>query len=227
MCRFLNEKKRMPETKLMFDFLRQLAENNNREWFGSQQQEYQKAKNAAENLIGHCISSLSESYPLGELLPKQCMFRIFRDVRFSRNKDPYKKNFSALIAPGGRKSPSVFSWYLHLEPGNFFLASGMYEPSPEQLARIRQEIEYNAAEFRGILSELAGCFGELQGNQLKTAPKSYPKDHPEIAFLRHVQWYFMKSYSESEISSPDFPQRFSDDALRLLPFLRFLERALA
>lgn len=216
----------MAETKLMFDFLRQLAENNNRDWFALHQEQYQQAKGAAEILTGLCISALSEKYPLGDLSTKQCMFRIFRDVRFSKNKDPYKKNFSALIAPGGRKSGSVFSWYLHLEPGNSFMASGVYEPSPEQLARIRQEIEYNAAEFRGIISEMKGNFGALQGNQLKTAPKGYPKDHPEIVFLRHTQWYFIKSYSDSEISSPDFPQRFSDDALNMLPFLNFLDRAL-
>lgn len=209
-----------------FHFLNKLAANNERSWFEQHKSGYLKAREAAEIFFQSCISALALSYPLGQLSARQCMFRIYRDVRFSKNKNPYKTNFSALIAAGGRKSPSVFSWYLHLEPGKSFLASGIYEPAPEQLAKIRQEIVYNAGEFRSIVSELSDCFGVLQGNRLKTAPKGYDKEHTEIEFLRHTQLYFMKEYSDGEILSAGFPERFSDDALQLLPFLQFLSRSL-
>lgn len=210
-----------------FSFLRNLAENNDRSWFEQHKGEYLRAKDAAEVFFQRCIEAFGQSYPLGELSARQSIYRIYRDVRFSKNKNPYKTNFAALIAAGGRKSTSVFAWYLHLEPGNSFLASGNYEPTPEQLASIRQEIVYNAGEFRSILNakDIGGYFGEIQGKRLKTAPKGFSRDHPEIEFLRLTQLYFMKTYNDAEIQSAAFPQRFSEDAQKLLPFLQFLQRA--
>ncbi len=218
----------MPQTEAaqMFSFLKQLAANNNRGWFEENKAAFLDAKKVAGNLVDACIEAVSKEFPLGELDAGRCMFRIYRDVRFSKNKDPYKTNFAALIAPGGRKSESVFSWYLHLEPGNSFMASGLYEPSAEQLARIRQEIVYNAEAFRTLLKDASPVFGEIQGNRLKTAPKSYPKDHPEIEFLRLTQFYFMKKYSDEVVCQTDFAKLFAADGQKLLPFLEFLKQAL-
>lgn len=210
---------------LIFRFLRQLALHNDRQWFQDNKAQYLQAQEAAAALIQSCIASLSAQFPLDNPDARQCMFRIYRDVRFSANKNPYKTSFSALLAPGGRKSASVFSWYLHLEPDNCFLASGIYEPSPAQLAAIRQEIAWNAPAFREILAPLEKDFGALLGDPLKTAPKGYSREHPEIDFLRLTRFYFMKSYPEKSLSDPDFPLRFSGDCMQLLPFLQFLHTA--
>jgi uncharacterized protein (TIGR02453 family) len=229
MFRFLKERKtKMAETGFMLHFLKELSENNNRPWFEASKPAYLQAKTSAENLIDSCISALAKHFPLPDLKAKQCMFRIYRDVRFSKNKDPFKKNFSALISANGKKAGNAPSWYLHLEPGGSFLASGVYEPAPEQLAAIRQEIEYNPEEFRAILAstELQKRFGALQGNQLKTAPKNYPKDHPDIDLLRYTQFYLMADYSDDELAASDFPQKFAKDCLLLQDFQAFLKRAL-
>ena len=217
----------MADAALIFGFLKALSENNNRAWFDACKEDYLKAKSEAEILIDDCIQELGKDVPLPGLKAKSCMFRIYRDVRFSKNKDPFKKNFSALISAAGKKAGNEPSWYLHLEPGGCFLASGVYEPSPEQLAAIRQEIEYNAEEFRSILAEpeLKKRFGPLQGNQLKTAPKNYSKEHPDIDLLRYTQFYLMADYSEAEVADAGFPQRFTSDCLLLKDFQAFLKRA--
>ena len=141
--------------------------------------------------------------------------------------DPFKKNFSALVSSNGKKAGNAPSWYLHLEPGTSFMASGVYEPAPAQLAAIRQEIEYNSEEFRAILANpaLKSRFGELQGNRLKTAPKNYPKDHPDIDLLRYTQFYLAVEYSDKEMMDPNFPGIFAADCLLLNPFQDFLRRA--
>jgi len=217
----------MADASLIFGFLKALAENNNRPWFEASKTDYLKAKAEAELLIDNCIQSLGKEVPLPDLKAKQCMFRIYRDVRFSKNKDPFKKNFSALISAAGKKAGLEPSWYLHLEPGGSFMASGVYEPGAEQLAAIRQEIEYNAEEFRAILAEpeLKKRFGVLQGNQLKTAPKNYSREHPDIDLLRYTQFYLMADYSDAELGDAAFPDRFTRDCLLLKDFQAFLKRA--
>ena len=211
-----------------FPFLKELAANNNRPWFEEHRNEYQAAKKSAEILVDACISALSVHVPLPELKASQCMFRLYRDVRFSHNKDPFKKNFSALISANGKKAGDAPSWYLHLEPGASFLASGVYEPDAARLAAIRQEIEYNSAEFRAILSEpsLMARFGSLQGKQLKTAPRNYPKDHPDLDLLRFTQFYLMTGYKDADVLDPAFPAVFTKDCLLLGPFQHFLSRAM-
>ena len=225
---YLNVKNQVrTDMKLAFNFLRQLSENNSRPWFEEHKDLYLQAKAEAEVLVGKCILSVGQFEPLGDIDAKKCMFRIFRDVRFSKNKDPYKKNFSALISSMGRKPMSGFSWYLHLEPDASFMASGNYEPDAKMLAAIRQEIDYNSEEFRAIIQkpEFQARFGAMQGHQLKTAPKGYPKDHPEIELLRYTQFYFSVQYSEKEILASDFPQKLAEDCKLIRPFLEFLQRA--
>lgn len=213
------------EIQVVFDFLRKLAAHNDRSWFEQNKAEYLSAREAAASLIQHCITELGKKFPLGDLKPGDCMFRIYRDVRFSKNKNPYKTNFAAAIAAGGRKSVSLFSWYLHLEPGNCFLASGLYEPEPAQLSRLRSELSWDSAAFRSILLDLQSDFSKLQGNCLKSAPRGYAADHPEIDLLRYTQFYLMKSYKDEAVLEEGFAKIFADDCLRLLPFLEFLHTA--
>lgn len=212
----------------LFSFLNDLAANNNRPWFEENKKRYEAARKEAEGVLEACIGEIGKFEDLGPLKAKDTMFRIYRDVRFSKNKDPYKLNFSGMIAREGRKAMVGFGYYVHFQPGESFMAAGVYEPNPEQLARIRQEIDYNSEEIHQILSqpEFQSMFGQIQGNQLKTAPKGYPKDHPDIALLRYTQFYCMTSFRDEEVLSPDFPIELARRCRIIRPFLEFLNRAI-
>jgi uncharacterized protein (TIGR02453 family) len=212
----------------MFPFLQKLAENNNRPWFEENRPWYNKARAEFEKILESCIEEIGQFEDLGNLKPKETMFRIYRDVRFSKNKAPFKHNFSAMISRDGKRAMTGFAYYLHFQPEESFMAAGVYEPAPDQLARIRQEIDYNADDFRKIIEEpaLVARFGEMQGNQLKTAPKGYPKDHPEIGLLRYTQYYFSAPYTETEVLKPDFARKLASDCRQIRPFLEFMNRAL-
>jgi uncharacterized protein (TIGR02453 family) len=214
--------------KKMYPFLEALAANNNRPWFEENKAWYEEARKEAENILGNCISEIGKFEDLGLLKPKETMYRIYRDVRFSKNKDPYKRNFSGLISRDGRKQNSVYGYYVHFESGNNFMAAGLYEPTPEQLSQIRQEIDYNSQQFKLIVQEadFVKTFGGVQGNQLKTAPKGYPKDHPDIEWLRFTQYYCSCPFSNEEVLSSGFPQMLADRCKKLRPFLEFLSRSL-
>lgn len=211
----------------VFPFLRQLAENNNKPWFDANRTWYETARSQVVDKVEACLKEIGKFEDIGPLKAKETLFRINRDVRFSKNKDPYKLNFSAMIARGGKKQMDVFGYYVHFQPGQCFMAAGVYEPNPAQLARIRQEIDYNAADFRAIVENPAfvEVFGKMEGNQLKSAPKGYPKDHPDIEYLRYTQFYFSSSYGEEQVLRDDFPEFLAQRCRQIRPFLEFLHRA--
>lgn len=230
-----NEKNNHPQPtdfhlpmKSIYSFLQKLSENNNRPWFEENRENYETAKSEAEELITRCIAEIGKFEDLGDLKAKQTMFRIYRDVRFSKNKDPFKKNFSSMISRDGKRAMTGFGYYLHFEPGESFMAAGVYEPSAEQLARIRQEIDYNADDLRKVIEnpDFATVFGVMQGAQLKTAPKGYPKDHPEIDLLRYNQYYFSWKFGDDDILKKDFPEILAVKCRKIRPFLEFLNRAM-
>ena len=137
------------------------------------------------------------------LEPKDVMFRINRDIRFSKNKNPYKENMGAFMAPGGRKA-EFGGYYVHVQPHDeSFVAGGVYMPSPENLKKIRQEIDYNPQELKQLMEApaFAGLWGGMMGEQLKTAPKGYPKDHPNIELLRHKSFVVMRKLTDAEMRS--------------------------
>lgn len=214
---------------MFFDFLTALAANNNREWFGENRIWYDNSRKEVEDLIAACIAEIGQLQDLGNISAKESMFRIYRDVRFGKNKDPYKQNFSALISRSGRKDMGVFSYYIHFQPGASFFASGLYEPTGEQLTKIRQEIDYNSEELQSILQakSFKGVFGILQGNQLKTSPKGYPKDHPQIDLLRFTQFFISSPLSDAEILGNNFSKLVADRVLVAQPFLQFLDKAIS
>ncbi|PWJ42359.1 DUF2461 domain-containing protein [Sediminitomix flava] len=211
----------------ILNFLSELKENNDKEWFDQNRSRYQKVKKEFESVIQEVIDGLSlidES--IADQEPKKCIFRIFRDVRFSKNKTPYKTNFGAFISKEGRKS-HFGGYYLHLEPGKCMIAGGSYMPEAEALKKIRQEIDYNADDFLSILNnkDFSSNYGGLVGDQLKTAPKGYPKDHPQIELLRFKSFIVSKSVSDKDIlaiSVDDLVQQFSI----LKPFNDFLNVAI-
>jgi uncharacterized protein (TIGR02453 family) len=209
-------------------FLRDLVQNNNREWFQENRKKYETARADMEQLVGKVIADVSQFQDLGNLLVKDCIFRINRDIRFSKNKDPYKSNLSAGIGPGGRSSGKI-DYYLHIQPdGQSFLGGGMWDPSSEQLGRYRQEIDYNAQELKSIILDktFRAYFPEIEGEVLKTAPKGYGKDHPEIDLLRRKQLFFVHRFSDKEVVMKDFKDKIVAGIKLLKPYCDYMNYTL-
>lgn len=208
-------------------FLAELAENNHKEWFDANRKRYKAAREDYISLIHQLIQGISDfDEGVVGLEPKQCIFRINRDIRFSKNKAPYKTNFGAHIAPGGRKSPYA-GYYMHLEPGKCFLAGGKYHPMPNELKNIRAHIEGNAPQLRAILAEnnFAKLYGEFKGDSLKTAPKGYPKDHPDIDLIKRKDFFVVHECEEGKIHSEEFVDYVVEVFRVLRPLNAFLNEA--
>ena len=189
-------------------FLKALAKNNNREWFEKHKSEYLEAKDAFQVFVSNLLREMIDfdSSLLG-LDSKKLTFRIYRDVRFSKDKRPYKNNMGATFSPGGKRMAKP-GYYLHIEPGNkSFVAGGLYMPSPEDLAKVRQEIDYNAKNLEKIFSEkkfkkLYNRFDEF--DKLKTAPKGYAKDHPHLDWLKLKSFIVTHNFSDAEVQGKTF-----------------------
>lgn len=193
------------ELKEVLAFLRKLKENNDRQWFAAHKAEFVEAKTGFEEFLARIVERMIPIEPgLTGIRPSSFIFRIYRDVRFSKNKAPYKTNFGAAIAPGGRKTGAP-AYYLHIEPGRSFAGGGVYHPSPAVLKAIRQEIDYNTEQFESLLNEknFKAHFGELKGEQLKRAPKGYEADNPALKYLKYKDFIVMKPLTDAELLSPD------------------------
>jgi uncharacterized protein (TIGR02453 family) len=215
--------------RLILDFLRELEANNDREWFARNASRYQVARGAFMGLVGELISGLAGTEDLGGIGPVECVFRINRDLRFSRDKSPYKTNMGALIGKAGKKS-GVRSYYFHVEPeGRSMLAGGLYEPAPGELAMVRAAIADDSGPLRAILAapNFLSSFGGLAGDSLKTAPQGYPKDHPDIDLLRRKQFLVVMPLSDGEFLSEDLVPRVLAAYSAMRPFLAYLETVLA
>ena len=190
-----------------FQFLKDLKANNNRDWFNKHKVQYKAALENFKDLVELLILDIAKFDPqVTGLEAKDTVFRIYRDVRFSKDKSPYKPNFGAVLAKGGRKSQNA-CYYIHLESGNkSFLAGGVYHPEPAVLNKIREHIAENPAEIKKILAAASfkKNFGELGGEKLKTAPKGFPKDHPEIDLLKHKSYLIMHGLSDKQVLDKSF-----------------------
>ena len=213
----------------VFQFLNDLNNNNNREWMQDHRQLYQECKEEVTELVKKLINGISQfdSGILG-LQPKDCMFRINRDIRFSRNKDPYKNNFGAAITAGGRKTGNP-SYYLHIAPKKSFFAGGMYMPSADRLTKIRQEIDYNASELKAIIwgDTFYETFGDIRGQALKTCPRGYSSDHPDIKLLRLKSFLVKKDLTDRSFYSPHHFSRLISLSEMIYPFNKYLEVAIS
>ena len=213
-------------SKDTLSFLEDLKLNNDKDWFDANRKRYQAAKKDVENLLEKLIPALADfDHNLIDLKPKECTFRIFRDVRFSNDKRPYKTNMGAYISRGGRKSPYA-GYYLHIEPGNVFLAAGVWMPPADVLKAVRQEIDYNADEFKGILNKASfkKVFPTLEGEKLKTAPRDYPKDHPEIEYLKHKSFLVMTSLNDKDLTDKGFIEKAAGIYKEAKPLNDFINR---
>ncbi len=211
----------------IFTFLKNLALNNNKIWFEENKEDYLQAKSDFEAYIEKLIGIVQQIDPkIGHPHAKECIFRIYRDVRFSKDKQPYKNNFGAYISHGGRKSPYA-GYYLHIEPDNSFLGGGEYCPGPPELKAIRQHIIDNSKEYKTIIENTAfkKVFPEILGEKLKTAPKGFPKDDPNIELIKPKSYTLLLHLDDKTIQSPNIEEKIIKTFSLMKPYNDFLNRA--
>lgn len=210
-------------------FLRQIRRNNNREWFEKHKEQYLEAKQLFEDFLEALYRELLKfDESLAGLNPRKQAFRIYRDVRFSKNKQPYKINMGAAFSPHGKMDQEP-GYYIHLEPGNSFVAGGLYMPSAENLAKVRQEIDYNGEALLKIFKSPAfrKYFRTLDDiDRLKTTPKGYPKDHPHIDLLRNRSFVVSYGFADAEVKDSKFVKKAAKVCCAIKPFNDFLRTAL-
>lgn len=210
-------------------FLKKLKSNNNKDWFDKNKEQFLEAKAEYESFIDGIIKGLRgfDKKISADLKGKDCVFRIYKDVRFSKDKTPYKTNFGASINPGGRKS-LVAGYYLHCEPGKSFLAGGVYMPEPNLLNAIRQEIDYNPDAFLKILKSASfkKYFKGLDSEDaLKTAPKGYDKEHPHIGILKNRHFVVSHELSDKQLLDKNATKHILEGFKAMHPFLEYLREA--
>ena len=213
--------------KSTLDFLGALRKNNNREWFQKNRDRYDAAKENMEEFVEALIAELGKAdKSLKGLRPKDCLFRIYRDVRFSKNKSPYKSNFGAVISAGGRKTDQA-GFYIQVEPGNAFIAGGRWMPSPEHLKEIRQEILYNSAAFKKVLGakDFKKNFKSLHDSRLKLAPKGFDKDFKDIELLKYTSYIVDTPVPDKVLLSKNAFAHCRKVQAAMMPLLKFLNKA--
>ncbi|WP_373515013.1 DUF2461 domain-containing protein [Persicitalea sp.] len=211
-------------SKNTLQFLLDLSKNNNRDWFLENRKRYDTAKADFTKLTEKVLNEVSKFEELGKTQPKDCVFRINRNLRFTRDKRPYKNNFSMAIGPGGRHSGRI-DYYLQIQPGDqSFLGAGMWSPTAEQLAKYRQEVDYNAAELKKIIENetFRNYFPEIHGATLKTSPKGFSRDHPEIELLRRKELFFSHRIMDKEVLSENFVTEILHAIHLIKPYCDFL-----
>jgi len=214
--------------KEILQFLKDLDANNQREWFEANRSRYEKTRNDFLAITAMLIDGIRKfDSEVSLLQPKDCMFRIFRDVRFSNDKRPFKSNYGSYIARGGRKS-GFAGYYFHIQPGEYFLSGGIYMPSPENLSAIRQEIYYHPDEYLGIIDKepFRSVFDQHYFDPLKTAPKGFPKDWEHVGLIKNRSFGFGKSLTEEDLLEADFAEKSLHYYRMLLPLNHFLNRAI-
>jgi len=214
--------------KTVLEFLRGLRENNTREWFEANRQLYETAKAEFEWSLNELIPEIYSFDPeIGVLTAKDCMFRIYRDVRFSKDKSPYKTNMGGFICKGGRKGP-YGGYYVHIEPGSSMLAGGIYMPPAEVLKKVRQEVYYNAEEFKGIINEkvFRKTFRMMEDDKLSRPPKDFPADFKDIELLKYKSYTVLHGLSDAEVLGNNFQDYMVKVFKVMAPFNRFLNRGL-
>ena len=206
----------------IFSFFKKLEKNNNREWFEQHKPEFK----ALETTVKQFGEALKDQLNQHDSIDRFKLFRVYRDVRFSKDKTPYKIHFG--LTWHRTKPEYRGGYYLHLKPNDIFLACGFWDPNPADLKRIRQEIDMDADEYRDIINEpnFKRIWGELQGDSVKTAPKGYTKDHPNIDLLRYKQHIFMLRYTEEDVAAANFLDRLDTALQAVRPFVDYMSALL-
>lgn len=216
-------------TKPTLKFLADLKRNNTREWFSANRPRYEAAREEFIQLVDALIAGLAHFMPHAlELDPADCIFRINRDTRFSKNKAPYKPNLGAFITDRGRKVARA-GYYIHLEAGECMVAGGLYMPPAPELKAVRRAIQEDPAPLRKILAnrKFATAFGsELPGARVKTAPRDVPRDHPDIDLLRLTSFEVFRIIPDRDVLTKTFPREAVAYFETMNPFVNYLNAAL-
>ncbi len=212
-------------TGLILDFLTSLRQHNDRQWFDAHRGEYENAREGFLELLDELLIRFPDKRALPQAEAKSLMFRINRDVRFSKDKSPYKVNMSALIGPHGRKSQSRY-YYISIEPGGRSIAaSGLKSPDAKTLRAVRQRIADNSEDLRSIIEaeSIVSMFGGLEGEKLKTAPRDFAQDHPAIDLLRYKEYMASRSFSDEEVLQDTFIDELLESFRRLQPLVEYFD----
>jgi len=214
--------------KETLNFIKDVAENNNREWFAANKDVYEAAKQDVLALAAAIISELAKIDPIlsAEADPKKTLLRIYRDVRFSKNKDPYKNNYGMWFST--KKGGNEPGYYLHIQPGKSFLAGGYWMPDVPHLKLIRQEIDYNAEDFKAIINEKDFKKNFMLGvdNALKNAPKGYDPADPNIEFLKLKSFEATMKIDDEEFFKPKLVNKLISSFKTVQPLVAFLRNAI-
>ncbi len=210
-------------------FLKALKKNNNKEWFDKNRKIYEQAKADYLNFVTIMLNEIQGfDTSLMELQPKQCIFRLNRDVRFSKNKDPYKTNFGASFSKGAKKIQTA-GYYFHLEPGENFVGGGLWMPMAPDLNKVRQEIDYCFKEFSSILKKPAfkSTYGDMDNSmKLVRPPKGFDVDNPALEYLKLKSFVVTRSIKDTELTDKQLVKNVVKDFKTIAPLVHFLNRAI-
>lgn len=209
--------------KEALEFFNKLEKNNNRDWFNNNKKQFKTIENDVKQVYNTLLDRLNKH----DNIDKLKMFRIYRDVRFSKNKQPYKTHFGGAFH---RKKPELRGgYYLHIAPNNqSFIATGFWEPNKDDLMRIRKEFEMNDKDIRNIISKpsFKTVWGNFVGDEVKTAPRGFDKDHPAIDLIKKKQYIFTKKYTDKEILSSGFIDNVDNSFKAIKPFFDYMSEVL-
>jgi len=214
-------------------FLKDLKKNNNKPWFDLNRKRYEEAKADFANLVQQVIDAHSKKdKTISALKAKDCMFRINRDVRFSKDKSPYKTNFGASINKGGKKAFSTAGYYFHLEPGQCFVGGGIYQPMPDELKKVRQEIDYNFKDFKKIIQskKFKALYSDLSKSKeysLSRVPKGYETDNPAAEYLKLKSYIAFVRFTDADLTSTTLVKKTTAAFETLQPLLDFINESLS
>ena len=206
-----------------FDFFKRLEKNNNRDWFNENKKEFKEI----EAEVKQVYNQLHEELNKHDVIDKMKMFRIYRDVRFSKNKLPYKTHFGGSFH---RKKPELRGgYYLHIAPNNeSFIATGFWEPHKDDLYRIRKELEMDDSELRSIIGKKSfkSIWGEIVGDEVKSAPRGFNKEHSAIDLIKKKQYIFTKKFTDKEVTSQEFLSDVSKSFKAIRPYFDYMSDVL-
>lgn len=203
-------------------FLKDLQNNNNREWFELNKKTFKTHEKSVKDFFAE-LHNLMNGH---DEIDRMKVFRIYRDVRFSKDKTPYK---SHLAGSFHRTKPRLRGgYYVHIKPGDSFIATGFWEPNKDDLFRIRKELEMDADEFRKIIGhkKFKDTWGELEGDTVKTAPKGFNKEDKNIDLIRYKQFIFVKKFTDKEVTSKDFINQVNDAFKSVRPYFDYMSEVL-
>ena len=208
--------------KEVIDFLKELKANNNREWFTENKKRFKEVETDAKSFF----AALKDELNGHDEIEKLKMFRIYRDVRFSKDKTPYQPHFAGSFSRAGAHRRG--GYYLRVRPGESFIAVGFWQPEPKDLLRIRKEFERDAEEFRKIIGNksLKSVWGELEGEEVKTAPKGFNKEDPNIDLIRKKAFVFVRGFKDQEVLKKDFLKTVNDSFVAIRPYFDYMSEVL-